>query len=110
MKLLFDHNHSFKLAIRLTDLFPGSKQLRQLGMEQYDDRDVWLHAGRHDYTIVTQDADIAEMAALYGPPPHVVWLRCGNQPTRFIEELIRRAAPTIEAAAISEQGCLELYG
>ena len=110
MKLLFDHNLSFKLSKNLSDLFPGSTQLRLLGMEQEDDRDVWLYAGRHGYTIVTQDADISEMAALYGPPPHVIWLRCGNRPTRFIEDLIRRAAPVIEATASSEQACLELYG
>ena len=32
MKLLFDQNLSFKLCQTLTDLFPGSTQVRLLGM------------------------------------------------------------------------------
>jgi predicted nuclease of predicted toxin-antitoxin system len=34
MKLLFDQNLSFKLCARLTDLFPGSNQVRLLGLDQ----------------------------------------------------------------------------
>ena len=37
MKLLFDQNLSFKLCAQLADLFPGSDQVRRLGLEQADD-------------------------------------------------------------------------
>jgi predicted nuclease of predicted toxin-antitoxin system len=33
MKLLLDQNLSFKLCPRLADLFPGSQQVRELGLE-----------------------------------------------------------------------------
>ena len=75
MKLLFDQNLSFKLCQALADLFPGSSQVQR--------------AKANAFALVTQDSDFADMAALYGTPPKVIWLRCGNQPTHVIEKLLR---------------------
>ncbi len=44
MKLLFDQNLSFKLCTLLSDLFPDSKPVRELGLDRSDDRVVWQHA------------------------------------------------------------------
>jgi predicted nuclease of predicted toxin-antitoxin system len=82
MKLLFDQNLSFKLSQALSDLFPGSSQVRLLGLAEADDRAVWQHAKANGFLLVTQDSDFAEMAALYGQPPKVIWLRCGTRPPR----------------------------
>lgn len=40
--------------------------------------------------LVSQDADLPEMAALRGPPPKVIWLRGGNRPTAAVEAALRR--------------------
>lgn len=90
MKLLFDQNLSFKLCLRLKDLFPNSQQVRLLGMSDSNDRDIWRHSAENDFIIVTQDSDFADLAALLGSPPKVLWLRCGNQPTSMIEDLLRQ--------------------
>ena len=74
-----------KLCARLADLYPDSTQARLLGLDQADDRTLWEHAAAGGFVFVTQDADFAEMAALYGPPPKVVWLRGGNQSTMAVE-------------------------
>ena len=110
MKLLFDQNLSFKLCDRLADLFPGSSQVRLAGLDRADDRVIWDFAKAGGFIMVTQDADFADMAALYGPPPKVIWLRCGNQSSGFIEELFRRHAESILAfAADEEESCWEVY-
>ena len=44
MKLLFDENLSFKLSRQLNDLFPGSSQVRLLGLERASDRALWDYA------------------------------------------------------------------
>lgn len=44
MKLLFDQNLSYKLCQRLADLFPGSSQVRLLGLREADDQAVWHYA------------------------------------------------------------------
>jgi predicted nuclease of predicted toxin-antitoxin system len=109
MKLLFDQNLSFKLCSALADLFPGSSQVRLLGLAEADDGVLWQHAKANSFVLVTQDSDFADMAALYGPPPKVIWLRCGNQPTEAIERLLRDHA---QAVAAFEQdttaNCLEI--
>lgn len=109
MKLLFDQNLSFRLVVRLADLFPDSQQVRQVGLEQADDRAIWQHARLHGFVLVTQDSDFADLAALLGSPPKVVWLRCGNQPTRTIEALLRKFAPAIEAFGLdADADCIEI--
>jgi predicted nuclease of predicted toxin-antitoxin system len=110
MKLLFDQNLSFKLCDRLADLFPGSTQVRLAGLDAADDRSIWDFARANGFAIVSQDSDFADMAALYGPPPKIIWLRCGNQTNDFIEKLFRAHA---EAVIAFEQdasaACWELY-
>jgi len=109
MKLLFDQNLSFKLCDRLKDLFPDSEQVRRAGLDTANDRAVWDYAKANGFTLVSQDSDFADMAALYGPPPKVIWLRCGNQPSEAIEKLLRRHAQTIAAfGQDATAGCLEI--
>ena len=109
MKLLLDQNLSFKLCPRLEDLFPGSSQARLLGLDEADDRILWQHAKVNGFMLVSQDSDFADMAGLYGPPPKMIWLRCGNQPTEAIEKLLR---DHFEAIAAFERdaaaACLEI--
>lgn len=110
MKLLFDQNLSFKLCLRLNDLFPNSDQVRLLRMDQDGDRVIWQYAAANGFTIVTQDSDFADMAALLGPPPKVIWLRCGNQTTERIEHLLREHVEAIETLEKEEAAaCLEIY-
>jgi predicted nuclease of predicted toxin-antitoxin system len=110
MKLLFDENLSFKLCQRLADAFPDSSQVRLVGHAQADDRALWDYARSNGFILVSQDADFAEMAALFGPPPKVIWLRGGNRPTAAIEQTLRRYAGGI-AAFDQDAGaaCLEIY-
>ena len=89
MKLLFDENLSFKLCRQLMDFFPDSSHVRLLALERADDSTIWQYAGQDGFTLVTLDADFAEMAALRGPPPKVIWLHCGNQPTPTIGNLLK---------------------
>jgi predicted nuclease of predicted toxin-antitoxin system len=110
MKLLLDQNLSFKLCGRLADLFPGTTQARLLGLSEATDGELWARAQTEGYAILTHDADFAEMAALKGSPPKIIWLRCGNQPTDTIERLLRARYDVIEAFGRDpDAACLELY-
>lgn len=110
MKLLFDQNLSFKLCQTVADLFPDSTHVRLLGLSEVGDQAIWDRAKANGFAIVSQDADFAEMAALAGFPPKVIWLRGGNQSTEAISALLRRHAEMI--AAFGNDGdtaCLEIY-
>jgi predicted nuclease of predicted toxin-antitoxin system len=109
MKFLFDENLSFKLCQRLGALFPGSSQVRLLGLAEADDRAIWDYAGSNGFTLVSLDVDFADRATLIGPPPKVIWLRCGNQPTETIEKLLRDHIEAIAAFERDVAACLEIY-
>lgn len=110
MKLLFDQNLSFKLCQLLADLFPNSNQVRLLGMAEADDGVIWDYAKANGFTLVSQDVDFADMAILYGPPPKVIWLRCGNQPTSAVEQRLRDHAEVLQAFGRDPAAaCWEIY-
>lgn len=110
MKLLFDQNLSSKLCRQLIDVFPGSNQVRLLGLAEADDREIWLYAKANDFVLVSQEADFADMATLYGPPPKVIWLRCGNQPTEAIERRLRgHVEAIVDFVQNDTAACWEIY-
>jgi predicted nuclease of predicted toxin-antitoxin system len=110
MKLLFDQNLSFKLCTQLADDFPDSNQVRLLGLDAAEDRTIWEHAKANGFTLVTQDSDFADMAALFGPPPKVIWLRCGNQPTLAVANLLRSQADALRRfEQDNAAACWEIY-
>ena len=78
MKLLFDQNLSPKLVRRLADLFPGSSHVQAVGLDCASDDQVWEHARRNGFAIVTKDGDFNNLSVMRGSPPKVVWLQLGN--------------------------------
>ena len=90
MKLLFDHNLSYKLVGRLADLFPESTHVRHVDLHEADDRTVWEYARVNGLAIVSKDEDFHHLSFLYGAPPKVVWVRLGNCTTAAIEQALRR--------------------
>lgn len=95
MKLLFDENLSPKLPNRLSDLFPNSIHVRDVGMKATIDQVVWDYAKDNDLMIVSKDADMHDLSLLFGNPPKVIWLRLGNCSTLQAEELLRQEFSTI---------------
>jgi predicted nuclease of predicted toxin-antitoxin system len=78
VKLLLNHNLSPKLVRLLADMYAECTHVRELGMQQSQDTEVWQYAAEHGFTIVTKDADFHQRSLLLGSPPKVVWLRIGN--------------------------------
>jgi predicted nuclease of predicted toxin-antitoxin system len=110
MKLLFDQNLSFRLCQAVADLFPESSHVGRLGLSEVGDRELWDYAKMNGFAIVSQDADFAEMAALLGSPPKVIWLRAGNQSTAAISALLRRHVEIITSFGNDDDmACLEIY-
>jgi predicted nuclease of predicted toxin-antitoxin system len=77
MKLLFDHNLSPKLVIRLNDLYSNSNHLYLMNLDKEPDYIIWGIAKTENYTIVTKDSDFNELLILKGFPPKVISpIRC----------------------------------
>lgn len=90
MRLLFDENLSSKLPNRLSDLFPNSLHVRDVGMQATIDPIVWDYAKDNNLMIASKDADMHDLSLVFGNPPKVIWLRLGNCSTLQVENLLRR--------------------
>jgi len=88
LKLLFDQNLAPRLAGALSDLFPDSTHVRELGMAEAQDRDS-------GFAIVSKDNDFQQMSFVFGAPPKVIWIRRGNCSVAEIEEILRTNASRI---------------
>lgn len=97
MSLLFDQNLSRRLPALLAAEFPGSEQVIAVGLATADDRAVWVYAAAHGLAVVSKDADFAQLSAVLGPPPKVIWLRIGNGPTRDVVALLQTRAAEVQA-------------
>ena len=112
MKLLFDQNISFRVVRGLINIFPESKQVRDLQLENATDRQIWDYAKKEKFTIVTFDSDFYDLTLLLGIPPKVIWLRFGNTSTDnlifILQENQNLIHEFIENPDYKEVGCLEL--
>ena len=84
MKLLLDQNLSFRLLEALEPIYPGSTQVKFVNLDQRDDLTVWRFAKDNDFTIVTKDSDFHEFSVVFGSPPKVIWLKCGNRTKSYV--------------------------
>ena len=89
MKLLFDQNLSFRLVAQLSDIFPESTHVRDVGLASASDDELWAYATRHGFVIVSKDADFHQRSFLEGFPPKIIWIQRGNCGTDDIIELLR---------------------
>lgn len=112
MKLLLDQNISFRITIKIQDLFPGSKQVRDLGLENSKDSFLWNYAKENNYCIVTFDGDFYDLGLIKGSSPKVIWLRLRNISTQNIEIVLRKNYDLIKTFLTDpnykEIGCLEI--
>jgi len=112
MKLLLDQDISFRIINKIQDIFPDSKQVIDIGLEDSKDFLLWTFAKENNYCIVTFDGDFYDLGLLKGHPPKVIWLRLGNTSTQNIEKALRKNFNLIRAFLTdpnySDIGCLEI--
>lgn len=89
MKLLVDENLAPRVAQALSDLFPGSRHVRDVGLERADDRAIWDYARENGFSVLSKDSDFHQLSFLFGPPPRVIWVRAGNCSTSDLIGIIR---------------------
>ncbi len=110
MKLLLDQNLSFRLLEKLEAAYPGSTQVKFVNLDKADDLTVWKYAKDNGFAIVTKDSDFHELSLVYGNPPKILWLKCGNKPRWYVLGLLLNNQDQINEFFENEDSCcLEIY-
>lgn len=95
----------------MTGLFPGSKQVRHVGLENASDLLLFDYAKQNGFSIVTFDSDFLDLNIIRGIPPKIIWLRTGNLTTRSVADLLNRNIKLVRNFLESQQtdvGILEI--
>ena len=83
-----------RLARWITERFGEPAQpLRDVGLREADDPDIWDAARRAGAIVLTKDADFDERVKRLGPPPHIIWLTCGNTSEEYLRNLLETQLP-----------------
>jgi predicted nuclease of predicted toxin-antitoxin system len=110
MKLLFDQNISFRILKKLSDSFPGSIHIKNEGLINASDLDIWEFAKNNKFTIVSQDSDFNDINLIKGFPPKIIWIKTGNLNTEEITILLLKHQMEIEEFLVDENlGCFEIF-
>lgn len=96
MKFLIDKNLSFKLKFILTGVFPDTIHADNAGLNDSSDREIWEYARTNNFHILTKDNDFDVMSNMFGCPPKVVHLTCGNRSTLEISNILTTNSEQIQ--------------
>ncbi|MFM7267719.1 MAG: DUF5615 family PIN-like protein [Cyanobium sp.] len=72
--------------------------VRELGLRNADDREIFAQARSAGAVVMTKDRDFLHLLFEQGPPPQVIWLRVGNSSNQALQAVLLR---TLELALAS---------
>lgn len=67
--------------------------LRELGLRDATDNDIFFAARRESAAVMTKDADFLRLLQEHGVPPQVVWITCGNTSNARLKEVLTATLP-----------------
>ncbi len=112
MKLLFDQNISYRILKQLPEEFLGSVHVTSEKLTDATDLEIWEYAKKHDFIIVTFDADFADISTVKGHPPKVIWLRLRDTRTDNVLRVLSENIESLQIFVADPDGeaiaCLEL--
>lgn len=103
MNLWLDAQLAPSLAPWISEQFTvTATPIRELGLRDARDRDIFFEARQADAVVMTKDLDFVGLLRQHGPPPRVIWLRCGNTSNARLRQLLDTALP--QALALLDAG------
>lgn len=79
----------------------------KLNMDEHtEDIAIWNFAKEKNWAILTKDNDYEALSRLYGCPPKVIQLTCGNKTTTQIMSILEKSQSVIHAFLKDNENCL----
>jgi len=84
--------------------------VRELGLRDAADMDIFTAARKADAIVLTKDADFPHLLSQHGPPPKVIWLTCGNTSNSRLKTILASKLPEILLLLDSGESMVEVTG
>lgn len=65
-----------------------AQALRDVGLRDAEDETIFEAARAKGLVFLTKDKDFFDLVRRLGPPPSVIWLRCGNTSESRLKEIL----------------------
>ena len=68
------------LAHWISARFAGLEAIavRDLGLRDAEDKEIFEAARQAGAVLMSKDSDFVDLVNRLGPPPQIIWIRCGN--------------------------------
>ncbi len=76
--------------------------MRDLGLRDATDRAIFSAAADAGVVVLTKDSDFMYLVQQFGPPPHVIWITCGNTSNARLQDILFKTLP--DALKLIEEG------
>jgi predicted nuclease of predicted toxin-antitoxin system len=91
------------LAPWITEAFGvQARPVRDLGLLQAKDREIYQAAREAGAVIMTKDSDFLQLLDRLGSPPQILWITCGNTSNARLRQILQSTLPT--SIRLLEQG------
>lgn len=108
MKFLVDAQLPPALARWLRELGHDAQAVREIGLREAEDGDIWDHAIAIGAVVITKDEDFPSRAQKTGAGPVIVWLRLGNATNDILRGWFMPRLPQVLAAIEEGARVLEI--
>jgi predicted nuclease of predicted toxin-antitoxin system len=89
MILWIDAHFSPVSAAWIAERFPVEAiALRDLGLRDAEDDDIFAAARAAGAIVMTKDSDFLTLLDRHGPPPQILWITCGNTSNARLQEIL----------------------
>lgn len=68
--------------------------LRDLGLRDAEDEEIFLEAQKADAIVMTKDSDFVSLLDRFGSPPKIIWLTCGNTSNSNLKIILSKTLQT----------------
>ena len=65
-----------------------ARPLREIGLRDATDEEIFGGGRREDVVILTKDKDFVDLVGRLGAPPAIIWLRCGNTSEAKLKQIL----------------------
>jgi predicted nuclease of predicted toxin-antitoxin system len=109
VRFLVDNQLPRALATLFEKLGHEAVHVLDVELSQADDVAIWAYAAQHGYTIISKDADFADLVLLARTEVRVIWVRIGNCRKSALLETFKKSMKTIEDELSAGETLIELY-
>lgn len=85
-----------------------ARALRELGLRDAPDIEIFQAAHDADVVVVSKDNDFVELVSRHGTPPQLLWVTCGNVTNERLQAVFGKTFPEALASLRSGQAIVEI--